>query len=126
VIVLVDEGDVNGGDTVVDEGHLDHTASDSLEVASSSVQPGDGGSEFTVDGVVAGVGEVVEVLGEDGLQRGINIFKFPGRIDEKGLRLTVPYPHLLTCWIRWDSALTETTPAKTAAAAAMDFKENIV
>lgn len=74
--------------------------------------------------MIARVSEVVEVLGENGLQC--------GKIISTSLReimggvLTVPYPHLLTCRIRWDSALTETEPARTAAAAAMVFKENIV
>jgi hypothetical protein len=63
-----------------------------------------------------------EILGYNkGRQENVKVF--PRK--RKKVKLTVPFPHLLTCWIRWDSALTETTPAMRAAATAMDFKENI-
>jgi len=63
----VNERNINGGDAAVDEGQLDDSTADTLKVASSSVQPSNGGTEGSVGGVVT-VGQMVEVLGDDGLK----------------------------------------------------------
>lgn len=82
-----------------------------------------GSAERSVSGVRGSVRDGVEILRENGLRRSTLVSR--SAHGERDV-LTVPVPQLLTKLMVCDSALTETAPARTAAAVAADFQENIV